>query len=89
MADKQTITTIGFLKAANTGEMATLVKYLEQGGNVNVCNIEGNTALLLAIRGGHSDAAQLLLRCGADVSPKNRYGDDVTTLAMLAWMKTK
>lgn len=41
----------------------------------------GNTALMLAARGGHLQCCELLLQRGANCGAKNRYGKTAATLA--------
>lgn len=51
-----------FLRAAEEGDVANVVKYLEQALDVNVQNAGGETGLILAIMKGHADIVNLLLR---------------------------
>jgi ankyrin repeat protein len=43
--------------------------------NVNAKDFDDNTALRLAIRGGHAAAAMLLVDAGADVNLRSRFGN--------------
>lgn len=64
-------------EAASQGDAKTIQTLLERGGNPNVdahYDGEGNTALILAVRGGYTGAVKLLLEKGADVNAKNQNG---------------
>ena len=54
---------------------------LDHGADVNAVNLEGQTALLLAVWRGKISLTQLLLTRGADVTLKDRYQNAPLTLA--------
>ena len=57
------------LTAAQEGNAPKIHSLLSRGANPNAANSDGNTltALMLAARGGHSNAVRLLLEAGAKV----------------------
>jgi len=65
--------------AATGGHEPTVTYLLEQGANINATAPNGNTALMMAIREHRFEIAELLLRRGADVRPRNDAG--LTALA--------
>ena len=48
---------------------------IERGVDVNAMDTDGNTALLLAVRGGHTGIVPLLLAKGANVNARSKNGD--------------
>ncbi len=48
---------------------------IKRGVDVNAKDADGNTALLLAVRQGHSRVVPLLLAKGADVNAHSKSGD--------------
>jgi ankyrin repeat protein len=64
---------------------------LDRGANVNAQTGLGNTALHIAILGGHQGLLDLLLQRGADVQLKNMEGKSVPQLAQelghFSWVK--
>jgi len=59
-----------------TGNAAFVDVLLHVGSsNVNVKDFDHNTPLRLAIRGGHAEAAKLLVSAGADVNIQSRFGN--------------
>jgi ankyrin repeat protein len=65
-----------FIEAADGGHVGVLQLLLElQGGQgLDQRDDEGNTALHWAVRGGHAEAAALLLRNGAEASIRDERG---------------
>lgn len=71
-ADRDT----ALIEASRTGSTGAVRCLLEQGGiDVDATNIHGETALLLAAAEGHTQAALLLLDCGADAQHVDLYQD--------------
>lgn len=70
-----------FLLAAARGDAIRLQAFLDAGIPVDVQDSEGNTALMLAARGGHRQAVQMLLRHRADPSLRNLLGETALVLA--------
>jgi ankyrin repeat protein len=60
--------------AARAGDTATLARYLDAGGPVDLRNEKGDTLLMLASYHGHLDATWLLLERGADPDLANDRG---------------
>uniref|UniRef100_A0A383VMP3 Cyclic nucleotide-binding domain-containing protein n=1 Tax=Tetradesmus obliquus TaxID=3088 RepID=A0A383VMP3_TETOB len=54
-----------FLNACSTGNIDLIRTMLRQGRNVNCCDYDGRTGLMLASSKGHGLAVSLLLRSGA------------------------
>ncbi|MEZ5329197.1 MAG: ankyrin repeat domain-containing protein [Verrucomicrobiales bacterium] len=57
-----------YLEAASLGKMEPVRKFLEAGMRVDSDDSEGNTALLLAAKGGHAAMVDYLIAQGADVN---------------------
>lgn len=69
--------TIRLMYLANEGDLEGIEELLESGTNVNFTDIDGRTALHVAACQGHADVVDLLLRSGAEVDPKDRWGSTV------------
>lgn len=67
------------VRAAGTGSATDVRAALKAGADVDAVGAEDRTALLLATRGNHVDAARVLLEAGAD---PNRY-DAISDTAFL------
>lgn len=50
-------------------------QYIENGGDINVQNKHGNTALIHASIRGRTETARLLLAHGANIKTKNKDGN--------------
>lgn len=53
---------------------ATIDKYIQSGAELNMQNDEGDTALHIACRNGHTDIAERLVKLGADLILFNNAG---------------
>lgn len=53
---------------------AQVTQSLNQGADVNCKDKNGDTALIIASKKGHTETAQVLLNNGADINGKNRWG---------------
>jgi len=71
------------LAAAGHGKTGALVKLLESGVSPDVVDGNGNTPLILAVREGHADTVEALLRFRPQVDRRNRNGDNALMLASL------
>ena len=49
--------------------------FLEQGGDVNAKDANGNTALILAAKTGRKELCEALIAAGADVNAQNKAGE--------------
>jgi len=60
--------------AATNGHYKVCEYLLENGADVNECNINKSTALHSAVYHGHEDIIHLLISYGADINQKNELG---------------
>lgn len=75
-----------FLKAINQGSKRIVDLFVRGGMNVNVRNINGESALQIALRNGFTIIANILLGAGADADVKNATG--LTMLQVVFEKKT-
>lgn len=68
------------MSATTNGRLDTVKLLLASGANVNACDLEGNTALTLAVSCNHPDIVPILLSAGGDIATKRRG----KTLLMMA-----
>ncbi len=68
--------------AARDGDIATVQKYINAGGNVNALNPYGGTAIMFASRAGHTEIVKLLIDAKANLDIQGRYAG--TTALMWA-----
>jgi len=73
MSIQQKNTTL--LRAAGTGDTATVKRMLDQHADINVRDWYGDTPLNLAIKNGHRDTAGLLVSQGANVNARGSLDD--------------
>jgi ankyrin repeat protein len=73
-----------FVLAAGKGELARLEAFLEAGGDVNVLNDKGRTALMAASRGGHFEIVRSLLSKGANPNLVDNDSDTALKAATMA-----
>lgn len=70
------------LKAANSGRLTAVVKWLESGADIDCRNrTDGFTALILASKNGHMDIVGFLVDHGANI---NKVGKRAITALMVA-----
>lgn len=69
--------TVRLMYLANEGNLEGIKELLDSGSDVNFRDIDGRTALHVAVCQGHTDVVQLLLERGAEVDPKDRWGSTV------------
>ncbi len=69
------------LDAAKAGDMVKVGLLLAQGADPNASDKYHNSALALALKAGKDDAAQLLIRQGADGSVENAIGENAAWTA--------
>jgi ankyrin repeat protein len=62
------------LKAAETGNIATVRNSLRDGADANTTNKDGNTPLMWAAEKGHIEIVKLLIEAKADVNAKEKDG---------------
>lgn len=70
-----------FLQAAANGDAEAVRRYLADGGDVDVRNERGMTALMLAAWRGHEDVAREVLKHSPDLSPRATDGWRALTYA--------
>ena len=63
-----------FVELARKGMIAALMKAIQNGANVNVCKLNGTTALMKAVKEGNLTAVNLLLKAKANVNQKDNEG---------------
>ncbi|XP_028324531.1 ankyrin repeat domain-containing protein 1 isoform X2 [Gouania willdenowi] len=63
-----------FMNAARQGNLAVIKKYLSNGGNPNVHDELGRTALHRSSIEGHIEVVHMLLEKGADINLKDQLG---------------
>lgn len=78
--------TIRLMYLANEGDLEGIEELLESGTNVNFTDIDGRTALHVAACQGHADVVDLLLRSGAEVDPKDRWGSTVRSALQRSYL---
>lgn len=71
------------LRAALEGDVVTLQKMLDRGTSPDTSDADGNTLLMLAARGGHLKAAELLVSRKASIQQKSKVGDTALMAASL------
>ena len=72
-----------WLQAAERGDLAAVVDFLESGIDVNAGNAINTTALMRAVRGGHLGVIRVLLDRGASLGPQNTLGHTAVTVALI------
>ena len=65
----------------NYGDTTDAKRFLDNGGDINKVNKEGNTFLMLASLKGKYNFAKMLIDKGADINHKNNNGDDALKYA--------
>ena len=56
------------------GSVADVAEFIEAGADVQIADIYGRTALMLAASKGHSGVVELLIEAGADVHHADNNG---------------
>ena len=83
MATQNWNESFGNSKAEVHKEIVDTVRVLlNLGSQVNAKSDDGNTALMLAARGGQEETVRVLLEAGADVNLSNENGDSALSLAL-------
>lgn len=75
--------------AVATGDVISLRRYLEQGGEIDVPGDRGSTPLQVATLFGRSAAAELLIDAGANLEWRNDDGLRAEDLLALDWQTTE
>ena len=63
-----------FMRAASIGDVATVRRLADDGVEVNGQSPNGTTALIAAVKNGHSDTALELIELGADPTIEDEEG---------------
>ncbi|OVA14292.1 Protein kinase domain [Macleaya cordata] len=66
--------TVRLMYLANEGDLEGINELLDSGINVNFRDIDGRTALHIAACQGRTDVVELLIRRGAEIDRKDRWG---------------
>ncbi|MHA6632636.1 ankyrin repeat domain-containing protein [Citrobacter farmeri] len=61
-----------YLMAAQQGDMKKLISCLEQGVDINTCNRQGQTAIILASLHKQYDCVTALISAGADINQQDQ-----------------
>ncbi len=69
-------------EACKRGQIQAIRWLLQNGANVNYLDAQGNTPLMVAAWEGHGNLVDLLIKCGAVVNGKNRFGFTALVLAV-------
>ncbi len=73
-----------FIAAATKGDIKAVKDFLDKGINVNARDINGRTALMIAVYDESKDIVEMLINAGADVNAHDKYG-----LTSLHWAAEK
>lgn len=71
------------LRAVEFGDGAAVMDLLKRGVDVDSVDAQGNTLAMLAVRSGHREILELLLRNRANILKINEYGDSALMLAAI------
>lgn len=63
-----------FFSAVASGDIATVKKLIWAGADINAHNDKGETTVMLASMGGHTEVVEALIEAGADINDQNVYG---------------
>lgn len=74
---------VRLMYSANEGDLEGIKELLDSGINVNFHDIDNRTALHVAACQGCSEIVDLLLRRGAEIDPKDRWGSTVILMLSL------
>ena len=72
-----------FHRLINKGDLIAVLELIASGVDVNLRNLFGWTALMLAAGEGHAPIVSLLLAAGADVKAVNNFGASALAYAAL------
>ncbi|KAL0362495.1 UNVERIFIED_CONTAM: Integrin-linked protein kinase [Sesamum calycinum] len=73
-AEEELDSGVRLMYSANEGDLEGIQELLDSGTTVNFTDIDGRTALHVAACQGRTDVVDLLLRGGAEVDVKDRWG---------------
>lgn len=71
------------LKAAEEGNLGTILNLYDAGVSVNIQNDEGFSPIMLATKAGHLGVLRSLFHIGADINHRNEQGQSATAIASL------
>jgi len=69
------ITKDEFFIAAHQGNIEIIKSYIEDGGDINVRDNYGVTALMCSVLKGHDKGVSILIKANADIEIKDNDGD--------------
>lgn len=70
-------------RAASRGDAASLAVQIDAGADLDALDRFGQSALMLAARGGHLELVRGLIRAGADLDKTAKFGLSATMLAVV------
>lgn len=81
-ADEALEISIDLMEASARGDLASIKEFLRLGGDINIRDSYGNTALMHACRHCQPEVVRLLLDVGADVTARDRYNKTALDIAL-------
>ena len=70
-------------RAAKLGDWSALQEQIGTGADLDTLDRYGQTALMLAARGGHLESVEVLVRAGADLDVTAKFNLSATMLAVV------
>jgi ankyrin repeat protein len=70
--------------AVKLGDKGKVIELLNRGMDVNTCDMEGNTLLMISAHAGYLEQVELLIAARAKLDARNMHGDSALSLAALA-----
>lgn len=64
-------------EAAKTADSVSILRYLKDGGDINLKNAQGHSLLMLAAYYGHVELCQALVQAGADVNSRDHFSNTI------------
>jgi ankyrin repeat protein len=71
------------ISAVSCGDIAAVMKLLDEGANVNAVDLKGNSALIIAVLCHHAEVVSALIDHGADVNAQGEYNTTALQQAVI------